>query len=150
MAASTFPAIVRLLFQTAGPSRTPAFSAVILGASCFRGGKWCICTNKRRLGRVPSLAELAAERQHCWDRREHRTVWNVECKQSVLPATAQLHAITQTYRAVSWEQQNPRSCLLELQPRGHLSLVMLDQIITVNKLCPFSPPHPPSPGIFSY
>lgn len=33
MAASTFPAMVRLLFQTAGPSRTPAFSAVIWGSA---------------------------------------------------------------------------------------------------------------------
>lgn len=93
---------------------------------------------------MPSLAEHAAEQRHCWDRPEHWTVWNVECKQSVLPATARLRATTQTYRAVSWEEQNPCSCLLELQPRGHLSLVMLDQIITVNKLCPFSPLPPPA------
>lgn len=63
-----------------------------------------------------------SKRRHHWDRPEHGTVWNVECKQSVLPATAQLWALAQTYRTVSWKQQNPHSCPLKLQPRSHLSL----------------------------
>lgn len=64
---------------------------------------------------MPSPAERAAllGQAGAW------TVWNVECKQSVLPATAQLQIPTAC--AVPRELQTPRSCPLELQPRGRLS-----------------------------
>lgn len=112
------------------------FLSCILGFRCFTGGKWCICT-KRRLGSAPSLAE----QQLCWDGPAHRPVWNVECKQSMLPATARLGAATQTCRCL-WGGAKPTLLPAPIAAQG--TLVTLDQIVTVNKLCPFCPPFTPA------
>lgn len=91
MAAPIIPGIPRIPSSTPGLSartRRPALPVQVDGPFALRRDIWEAC---------PAW--------HCWDRLELRIVWNVECKQSVLPATARLGARTQTYRAVPWEQQ---------------------------------------------
>lgn len=112
----------------AHPQRCPP--SCVLGGSCSGGGVPAFTGTRRCLGSVPSPAERAAGPGQAGA----RTVWNVECKQSVLPATAQPRI--PTGRAVPREQPSPAPAAAQGQ------LVTLDQIITA--------PHTNLPGNLSY